>query len=490
MNKSVYLALILFLGSLSYCLEAKNIRAYMNYTIFKSPTDGPYIETYLAVSGESVVFKQNEKGLYQSVIEVTLVFKQNEKIVDFDKYELFSPEITDTNNIDFNFLDMQRYFIPEGTYDFDITVADKNAGKKPFNAVQPVTIGFEKEKICFSGIQLIESFTKSAGQSIVTKGGYDIIPMVHNFYSESLSKIIFYTEIYNSDMMLGAGQKFLIACMLKSFETGNTLSDYTVYKRIDTKEVCPFLFEYDISSLPSGNYTLLIEARDKENKTLATGELFFQRSNPKIQYRIEDLAAVDITHTFADQITNEDTLTEFISSLHPICTELERYFIDRQMKTADLKTKQQFFYNFWQGRDFYNPQQAWIKYNDMVHVVNAVYSTQIQKGYDTDRGRVYLKYGPPNIITESYNEPSSYPYEIWQYYELGQGQRNRKFVFYTYELITKDFKLLHSDAIGEISNYKWKIFLNNRWYDPYNVDATEPPPIWGGKADDYFRNPR
>jgi hypothetical protein len=57
-------------------------------------------------------------------------------------------------------------------------------------------------------------------------------------------------------------------------------------------------------------------------------------------------------------------------------------------------------------------------------------------------------------------------------------------------MLTNSFKLLHSDAIGEISNYKWQIFLNNRWFDPYNDDVQNVPDIYGGKADDYYRNPR
>ena len=125
-----------------------------------------------------------------------------------------------------------------------------------------------------------------------------------------------------------------------------------------------------------------------------------------------------------------------------------------------------------------------------VLVVDNAYKTQISKGYETDRGRVYLKYGPPNIISESYNEPSSYPYEIWHYYELGNNQRNKKFVFYSTDMLTNSFKLLHSDAIGEIQNYKWQIFLNSRWYDPFSVDINAPPNIYGGEADDYYRNPR
>ncbi len=484
--KLLFIALILLSGQ---SVTAKNLRAFLNYSLFRSPDDGPYIETYLSVSGKSAVYKLNDKGYFQSIVEVSLVFRQGDKVVDFDKYELYSPEVTDTSNIDYNFLDLQRYFLPEGDYNLEISIADKNSGQKPFNALQPFSINSSPAQISFSGIELISKVKKTEKQNILTKSGYDLVPLVNDFFPESRNELIFYTEIYNSDKFLGGENKFLVSCSIKSFETGNKLKDFTIYKRVDTKPVVPILNTFNIQNLPSGNYELHLEVRDKENNVLATNEIFFQRSNPNLHFDIKDLEAIDVENTFAKKIQNSDTLAEYINSLAPIATQLEQYFIYKELPETDLNTRQQFFFNFWQSRNSSDPEQAWIDYLGLLHIVNANFSTQIEKGYETDRGRVYLKYGPPNIITESYNEPSSYPYEIWQYYVLSDNQRNKKFVFYTTDLIANNFKLLHSDAIGEISNYKWQIFLNNRWFDPYNVDSKKPSGIYGSKADDYFRDP-
>ena len=489
--KKIFLSILII--SLVFCassIGAKNIQAYLNYTIFNVPDKGPYIETYLSVAGESVNYVKNEKGMFQGSIEVTFIFRQKGEIKDFDKYQLFSPEVSDTMNINFSFIDQQRYFIPEGDYEMEITISDLNAGKKPFSAIQPISIKFDHSNICFSGIQLVKSFTNTTEQNITSKGGFDLIPMVHNFYPESVSKLIYYTEIYYSNKNPGLGEKFLVVTTIKSFETGIALKDFASYRKFETRPVVPVFGEYDISRLPSGNYLIYIEVKNKLNELIARNELFFQRSNPNIQFDLNEIASLDVNSTFANRITSNDTLQEFINCLDPIATELEKTFIYKQSKIADLKTKQQFFYNFWLSRDPLNPEKAWREYYDQVLIVNAAYKTQISKGYDTDRGRVYLKYGPPNIISESYNEPSSYPYEIWHYYELGDNQRNKKFVFYSTDMLTNSFKLLHSDAIGEISNYKWQIFLNSRWYDPYSIDAEKAPSIYGGEADDYYRNPR
>jgi GWxTD domain-containing protein len=489
MKRSYYVMIIFLICSFS-AVEAKNVHAYLNYTIFNLPEKGPYIETYLSVSGSSVLYKEMKPGAFQACIEITFIFRQQDSIKEYDKYQLFSPEVADTNKVDFNFLDEQRYFIPEGDYDMEIIISDVNAGKKPFNAIQPVSIRFDQQNVCFSGIQLIESVTVASEQKILTKGGYDLVPMVYYFYPESFSKLIFYSEIYNTEKMLGQGEKFLVTSMIKSFETEITMNDFISYKRMDTKPVVPLLNEFDISRLPSGNYLLVIEARNKQNELIGSNELYFQRSNPSIQLNMEDLAAINITSTFASKITSLDTLREFIQSLYPIATNLENTFIQKQSRSADLVTNQQFFYNFWTTRNLYNPEQAWKDYFEQVQIVNGAYKTPIKKGYETDRGRVYLEYGPPNIISEHYNEPSNFPYEIWQYYQLGGNQRDKKFVFFTNDAITNDFRLLHSDAIGEVSNYRWKIVLSSRWYDPYNLDAQEVPNTWGSEVDDYYNNPR
>ncbi len=481
------LIIIFVLAGLS---SSAGLRAVLNYSIFNSPTKGPYIETYLSVDGSSATYTKLENGLFRCSIEVTMIFRKDTAIIDFDKYELFSSPVADTSDLYLDLLDQQRYFLPEGEYEFEILLSDLNSMDEPFSSVQPVIIKFESEKVCFSGIELIDSISVSENQNILTKCGYDIIPWVFYYYPAFKNKLIFYTEIYNTDKYFGLDGKFVLKCYLESFESGLTLSPYVFYKRAVSREIYPFINEYDISGLPTGNYKLVVEVRDKENNHITSNVLVFQRNNPNIKFDLSTLSDVDITKTFAGKIMSEDTLDGYIRSLAPRATQMEQVFIYKKLETSELEVKQRFFYHFWVQRDHYNPEIAWKEYNELVKIVDDRYSTQIHRGFDTDRGRVYLKYGPPNIITESYNEPASYPYEIWQYYKLGNNQSNKRFVFYTHDVTTNYFTLLHSDAIGEIQNYRWQIFLNQRWFDPYNIDIERVPDIYGGRVHDYYRNPR
>jgi hypothetical protein len=112
-------------------------------------------------------------------------------------------------------------------------------------------------------------------------------------------------------------------------------------------------------------------------------------------------------------------------------------------------------------------------------------------GYATDRGRVYLQYGPPNTMSDHYAEPSAYPYEIWHYYKLG-SQSNRKFVFYNPDLVSNDFVLLHSDAQGELPNSRWEMDLHKRdtQSNDFDKESKDGGLFYGNQAKDNFKNPR
>jgi hypothetical protein len=50
--------------------------------------------------------------------------------------------------------------------------------------------------------------------------------------------------------------------------------------------------------LPSGNYYIVIEARDRENKILASNKLFFQRSNPDVEADYTNLDQTLVENSF------------------------------------------------------------------------------------------------------------------------------------------------------------------------------------------------
>jgi GWxTD domain-containing protein len=485
--KKISIILILVLGC--FIGQAQKLNAILSHTSFYAPDTGPYIETYLSVEGNSIQYAPVGDGKFQGTIEVVMLFKQKGEIINFDKFEIKSPLIDDTSNVLFNVLDQQRYLLANGGCDFEIWLSDQNSKGKPSLHSEQINISYPSGEVEVSGVELLSSLEKSKKESTFTKNGFELIPYVNNFYPAGQSMVKFYVEIYNSNTVFGENSKFLINYYIESFETARKLEGFQKVKRQETESVVPLLGQIDIENLPSGNYKLVVEARNKENELVAINKVFFQRSNPNVQFNIRDLAALNIQNTFVEKIQGLDTLKEYIRSLAPISSDIEKGFAREQLLTSSLKTMQQYFLNFWQSRDNLNPYGAWQEYSAKLKFVNEAYATQVKMGYETDRGRVWLQYGQPNIITESYNEPSAYPYEIWQYYQLGETQRNKRFVYMSHDMVTNNFELIHSDAIGELSNYRWQIVLHRGTFEPNNYDVEKPDDAWGNNAEKYYNDP-
>jgi len=486
MRKVILLIIPLFL---SLSGQSKKLEAYFAYSTFFSSETGPYIETYLSVVGSTLKHKINENNNYQGKLEIIYIFYQNDEVKNFKKYNLLSPELSDTIKFS-NFLDQQRLQLPNGKYMLEIQISDLNIkDSKPVSSLQEIEIEYSEEKVEISQIEFVESFSKSENQGMLTKSGIDVVPYVSDFYPDNLNKIKFYAEIYNTKKLLGEENMYLLKYYLERYETGSPIASYTGYMRQNTKDVNVVLKEFDIEKLATGNYNLVIEIRNKQNELLASKSAFFQRLNPDIKISIDDFTSIDLSSTFVEGINNRDTLVEYVKCLRPISDPLERNFADNNLKTIDDVMLKKFFFSFWYKRNEIAPSLEWKKYLNKVKVVEEEFGTQTMRGYETDRGRVYLQYGPPNQMSKRYSEPSSYPYEVWQYYKTNI-RSDSKFVFYNPNLGSNNFELLHSNVYGELRDYRWQARLQKRNDQNPNLDGDKSYDHFGGEIDNFFENPR
>ncbi len=468
---------------------AETPRAFFAYNTFLLPDQGPYIETYLQFDASSLKFIETPNNELQAMVGILIVFKQDEKIIEFSKHELRSPAITDSTGVFFSFLDQQRFLLPNGDYALEIAINDINRNTDPIVHTENISIDLDPNAITLSSVQLAERIEPAEVSGSLTKSGYDIYPYVDFFYPDNHNRILFYTEIYNAAGQLGEDEGFLVVSSIEAFETRRVISDFNRFKRESARSVNVLINSFDISRLPSGNYFLVVNVRDRNNEPLASNRVFFQRSNPNLTMNPEDFEHVEIANSFAEQITEYDSLVYFIRALGPISTYSEREFAFRLTNTGRIREMQQYFYNFWQQHDPVQPAESWKNYYIEMCRADANFKTRVKRGYATDRGRVYLQYGPPNTISQSYDEPSAFPYEIWHYYAIN-GQRNRRFVFYSRDFATNDFELIHSDVIGELANHRWDLLIHERSNMRWNVDTEHAPDHWGSRSRDLFLDPR
>jgi len=481
------------------------VRAFLTYTTYNSIADGAYMETYLSVNGKSVKYIKLANGKFQAQLELLFTFERNDSIISYQKIALNSPEINDTtadNTIDF--INVERFFIPTGLFDFKISIRDINSKDIAITSKEQISIDYPKSKVTLSGIQLVSSVEKSEKQSKMTKHGFDVFPYFSDFYPDYINLITFYFETYNTKSILGDKNIYLVKYYIEDATTKQKLGSFVKQKKMKASEIDVNFGNFNIAKLPSGNYNLVAEISDTTDQLLAFNKLFFQRSNPKLIITNE-YSSVDITNTFVEKIGNFDSLRLFINYLYPIVDDQEgismnsilmdqkqnydSILISKEYKKHKLFIMQQFFLDFWKKRNNLDPEKEWNAYLEKVNTVNSKFSSLNQKGYISDRGRVYLKYGAPNSVSAESMGADSYPYELWHYY-LIKGQGNRKFIFYNIDRVSNSFELLHSDVLGEINEPEWEKILRNRRQSNGNHDEKISTPGWGDHSRDYWNNPR
>lgn len=499
MKKFIIILVVLFAAKIS---SGRELTANLTWCAFSTPDNKNYVETYLSVIGNSVNYVKNKNGKFQASVDIMMTFTQDDTTRYGQRYVLNSPEFDDSTQTA-NFLDLQRIPLPTGYYVLNMSLTDLNrVPQRTIMNMKNVLVDIDKDSVTVSHLELLESYTASTSQNTLSKSGYDLVPYVSAFLPDNMTKLNFYGEIYNTKKVLGNNTKFLVLYYIESAATNKKLEEFNSFVKPSAQSVVPLLYNFNIQTLPSGNYNLVVEVRNASNRLLTLRKTAFERFNPGIAYQLNDLGAIDISNTFVGKYNNIDTLTDMIRSLRPISSTSEVEYAENRMKAGDVKLMQQYFYNFWMARNEANPEGAWLAYNQQVQVVNREFGTQIMKGYETDRGRVYLQYGPPDQRVVTTNEPSSYPYEIWQYYTIRPNpnlsilnqpnltnQTNKKFVFADFDLVTNNYQLIHSDARGETRDDNWQMRLVKRDTPNHNLDQQQGDPQYGGHSTDWYNDP-
>ena len=494
-NTRNLLILLLFIASGPLVLNSQ-VDAYFSSGKFNTPKNEPFIETYLTIVGKTLAAKPvGDK--FRNSINIELKIYKDSLLVKASKYNLLGPAF-DASASAPSFIDNQRYALPNGRYNLELTLRDNyDSVKKPLQIKAPILVRFGRHEIQSSSIQPLESFKKSTSQNPISKSGYDLVPYTSDFYPETSHELAFYLEAYNTDLFLGEGKPFVYSYYIELNADLSRPGNYGAFKKQSSARVNPLLAKMDISKLPSGNYNLVVELRDSENMMHLQKKFFFQRLNMEVD-AVERQRYSESIAEYVGRTNDPDTLKMFVECLWPIADGADKERIINHSVKKDPQIMKNFVADFWQRRaaDTANPVKLWADYYKKVQQVMVLFKCGKQKGYYTDRGRVYLQYGPPNQRSQQNNENNTYPYEIWQYYRItdgvnGQFFTNRKFVFVNKMLGDDCFMLIHSDMRGEVNNPRWQFELtrrnNNGISDP---DNTTPGGTEFNQFNEIYSNPR
>lgn len=480
MKQYVILLVLSLLSTFGFSRD-RELRAYLDSKQFYAPGLGNYVEFHLQFVGHSINYVGVEGGL-QGELAVQMQILKNGQVVQGDAYRLNSPIMRDS--IVEDFYDIQRFALDPGVYEFNISLQDLNSENAPLENSVQIVIDDLSNSISLSDIEIAEAGTRGDGTSPFYRSGYDIIPRLSTFYPQELNSIPVYFEIYNSGEL--EHKEFGIRQTVMNADKNLEIESLTNFTRYDTAQVVPVLKTIDISELPTGKYIIRYTVLNRNMVELSSQTYEFERSND-LDLKIFDDEIV-LNPEFQASISS-DSVGYYLESLIPISRAAETKNIFRIAKLKNEEQARRYIQSYWARTAPEKTYEAWIAYKKQVQLVERLYATNFQEGFETDRGRVYLQYGSPtNIISRDFN-PSEYPYEIWRYNKIGAFS-NKRFVFYNPDLVNKAYRLLHSDMVGELKNPAWERDLMRRNTTNGNVDNPNDGVIdhWGGKAGDDFIN--
>jgi GWxTD domain-containing protein len=284
-----------------------------------------------------------------------------------------------------------RIQVAPGDYRVRVTIEDLNARKKTIlsyvlrrykkGAVDmPVTSrSFSQGELAISDIEFARSVTKvSAGSS--EKSGYDVVPNATRRYGRLLPEMPVFFEVY--DFRPGPGGDSVLATYTVTNRDGNTL-----FKKDMPMAVRGPIFSnaavFDVTSLAGGSYALNLTLRDRGGSVLATSTGGFDVVWSLLSWGKYDTEKIEeMTYIFS-----EDEMARF--------------------KSLPAGEQEKFLVEFWKPLDptpETTDNEAMVEHYRRVAYADTHFGTAGVRGALTDRGRIYIKYGPPDDLQMAFSD--------------------------------------------------------------------------------------
>ncbi|MCX7929701.1 MAG: GWxTD domain-containing protein [Chlorobi bacterium] len=333
----------------------------------------------------------------------------------------------------------------------------------------PIVVrSFPNEYIAASSIELAQwiarydSLNPEQRNRSFVKNDFYVVPLASEVYHGTEPTLYAYTELYNLDR-----------CRCDTIRLRYRVLDAALNEVFDLRYSRPVvgsaqaeILSVSLDGMPSGAYylSLNIERDAKREEQLARQRFYLV--NPEMPPQQPTVLSEDelfLQSPFATM--DEAQLAVEVASARFVAGANE---LDAYNQLTDLAARRRFLFRFWLHRDpdpQTNVNERYEEFRKAREYAAQFYPTpRYPEGWNSDRGRVLLKYGFPTQIDRAYfNMDGAHPHEIWRYDNIQGGVI---FVFVDQQG-TGNYVLVHSTALYEIRNENWyRQFAMPNYLDP------------------------
>ncbi len=300
------------------------------------------------------------------------------KTVHADSYEA-------TNNRDIHFDLKETFKLKHGKYRVFVKSNDMNSHKTAQRKQEISVSDYSKKEIDISPILFVHAVDlDSSGQLL----SFD--PSFSNNFTVRAGKFYIYFDIYSADSSESLNLHYQLHHKKNKAEMDSSFSVRLPHK------ISSILIHIERNLLKHNQYTLEV--------TLQRGKLIARQSQV-------------FTFYWSDTPSTGEDIVEALDQMSYILPNDSL----RKYKDAELEAQKSFFTRFWKERDpdpTTEENELKSEYFTRVNYTNQHYKAMGIDGWKSDRGRIFIKFGPPDDVERHPFELDRKPFEIWRYYSL------------------------------------------------------------------------
>jgi len=409
---------------------------------FRGPDDATaLIEIHYAINRDGLTLARDSAG-WAGGAQITVLGTARDSLA-FGERWLVPARVADTAGAPrgMNMVGVYQVQLRRGEYTLKMICRDRLAPARCDSIVMPlVVVPPAADRVALSDIEFAATIRQGEKDSPFYKNTLEVIPNVGGLYSESQT-CFFYLEVYN--LLTGPDRSDYTAHTTVYDAVGKTIVARE-RQRKRAAESAVLVDQVPASRFKSGTYALVVTLEDTAKQVMAQISRKFFVFNQKLGVDSTLLSLGSSLPMAAYSTMEEPELDrDFKWSRYELSDAEQSQY--KQLTGVDVKRK--FLSDVWRRR----PPGAREVYMARVEHANENFGMLGREGFRTDRGRVYIVYGPPDDIERHPNESDTKPYEIWTYNSI-QGGVEFDFLQRTQG---SDYELVNSTHRNELHDANW-----------------------------------
>ena len=368
---------------------------YNIYNFAGNTPDSSRLDFYISFVNDLLQFVKIDNDLYQAEYELTIAILDKDKNPVQDRFmtgTLEAAGFSETNSRVKGARVQITMYVPPGKYFYLIQLIDKDTRQTLERSKQITVRDFAIGQLHLSDIVFVDQIETD------DNGVIRMVPNLRALINNKNSNFQAYTVVYPPD---DVDSVRVIQSILTRHDK---LVDRKIIKVAADRKAIPLIIDLKDRIDAPGRYWLKLEVSAGKNK-------------------------VEIKRRFAVEwkklVVDETNLKLAIEQLEIIAGGKEL----KKIKTAKGEEQVKLYDEFWQKRDpdpstsVNELKEEFFRRIDFANR-NFISTFSEREGWETDRGRVYIKYGEPSQVERQATEINMPSYEIWYYNSI-----QKRFIF-------------------------------------------------------------